>query len=197
MEKIKKKKLVLENGDVYIGKGFGADTDAIGEIVFNTAMAGYQEIISDPSYADQIIVMSYPIIGNYGITDEDYESKGLMLRALIVRDYNDAPSNFRYTKTLAELLEEDGVPGMQGIDTRKLVRTIRDKGSMVACLTDEATPTEEVMERIKAFSYPTDQVKRAGCKKRWYSRTPNHKYNVVAVDCGIKNQMVHNLNATP
>ena len=95
MEKIKKKKLVLENGDVYIGKGFGADTDAIGEIVFNTAMAGYQEIISDPSYADQLIVMSYPIIGNYGITDEDYESKGLMLRALIVRDYNDAPSNFR------------------------------------------------------------------------------------------------------
>ena len=86
MEKMKKKKLVLENGDVYVGRGFGADVDAIGEIVFNTSMAGYQEIISDPSYADQIIVMSYPIIGNYGITDEDYESKGLMLRALIVRD---------------------------------------------------------------------------------------------------------------
>ena len=195
MDKMKRRKLVLENGDVYIGRGFGADTDAIGEIVFNTSMAGYQEIISDPSYADQIIVMSYPIIGNYGITDEDYESKGLYLKALIVRDYNDAPSNFRYTKTLSELLEEDGVPGMQGIDTRKLVRTIRDKGSMVACLTDADTPTEEVMERMRAFSYPTDQVKRVGCKKRWYSRTPNHKYNVVAVDCGIKNQMVHNLNA--
>lgn len=122
MERVKRK-LVLENGDVYVGTGFGASADAIGEIVFNTSMAGYQEIISDPSYTDQIIVMSYPIIGNYGITDEDYESKNLLLKAMVVRDYNDAPSNFRYTKTLSELLEENGVPGIQGIDTRKLVRT--------------------------------------------------------------------------
>ena len=193
MERVKRK-LVLENGDVYVGYGFGAASDAIGEIVFNTSMAGYQEIISDPSYTDQIIVMSYPIIGNYGITDEDYESKNLLLKAMVVRDYNDAPSNFRYTKTLSELLEENGVPGIQGIDTRKLVRTIRDKGSMTACLVDESVPSEEVMARIKAYVYPTDQVERAGCRKRWYSRTPNHRYNVVAVDCGIKNQMVRNLN---
>ena len=113
---------------------------------------------------------------------------------MVVRDYNDAPSNFRYTKTLSELLEESGVPGIQGIDTRKLVRTIRDKGSMKACLTDESVPDKEVMKRIAEYTYPTDQVDRAGCKKRWYSRTPNHRYNVVAVDCGIKNQMVRNLN---
>ena len=193
MERVKRK-LVLENGDVYVGYGFGAQSDAIGEIVFNTSMAGYQEIISDPSYTDQILVMSYPIIGNYGITDEDYESKSLLLKAMVVRDYNDAPSNFRYTKTLSELLEESGVPGIQGIDTRKLVRTIRDKGSMKACLTDESVPDKEVMKRIAEYTYPIDQVDRAGCKKRWYSRTPNHRYNVVAVDCGIKNQMVRNLN---
>lgn len=193
MEKVKRK-LVLENGDVFEGTGFGAACDAIGEIVFNTSMAGYQEIISDPSYTDQLIVMSYPIIGNYGITDEDYESKNLLLKALIVRDYNDAPSNFRYTKTLAELLEENGVPGLQGIDTRRLVRTIRDKGSMKACIADACVPTEEVMARIEAYEYPRDQVKRAGCRKKWYSRTPNHKYNIVAVDCGIKNQMIKNLN---
>ena len=177
MERVKRK-LVLENGDVYVGYGFGAQSDAIGEIVFNT--------FSDPSYTDQILVMSYPIIGNYGITDEDYESKSLLLKAMVVRDYNDAPSNFRYTKTLSELLEESGVPGIQGIDTRKLVRTIRDKGSMKACLTDESVPDEEVMKRIAEYTYPTDQVDRAGCKKRWYSRTPNHRYNVVAVDCATK-----------
>ena len=193
MERVKRK-LVLENGDVYVGTGFGANVDAIGEIVFNTSMAGYQEIISDPSYCDQIIVMSYPIIGNYGITDEDYESKRLLLKALIVRDYNNDPSNFRYTKTLSELLEENFVPGLQGIDTRKLVRTIRDKGSMVACLVDESVPTEDALKTISEYKYPTDQVNRAGCKKRWYSRTPNHKYNVVAIDCGIKQQMVRNLN---
>lgn len=193
MEK-RRKKLVLENGDVYFGEGFGADRDAIGEIVFNTSMAGYQEIVSDLSYTDQLIVMSYPIIGNYGITDEDYESKSLLLKALIVREYNDSPSNFRYTKTLSELLEENNVPGLEGIDTRKLVRTVRDKGSMVALLTDADLPEDEAAEIIRNYKYPTDQIMRAGCKKRWYSRTPNHKYNVVAVDCGIKFQMIKNLN---
>lgn len=191
---ITKKKLVLENGEVFVGEGFGANVDSIGEIVFNTSMAGYQEIVSDPSYTDQMIVMSYPLIGNYGITDEDYESKSIMLKALIVREYNDSPSNFRYTKTLGELLEENGVPGIQGIDTRKLVRIIRSSGSMVAMLTDESVPTEDALKIIKKYQYPTDEIKRAGCKKRWYSRTASHKYNVVAVDCGIKYQMVRELN---
>ncbi len=193
MEK-RARKLVLENGDVFIGTGFGADVDAIGEIVFNTSSAGYQEIVSDPNYADQIIVMSYPIIGNYGITDEDYESKSMLLKAFIVRDYNDAPSNFRYTKTLSELLEENGVPGMQGIDTRKLVRTIRDNGTMIAYLTDADTPDEDAVKVIKEYKQPEGQVLRAGCKKRWYSRTPNHRYNVVAIDCGIKHQHIKALN---
>lgn len=190
----KLKKLILENGEVFVGEGFGADVDAIGEIVFNTSMAGYQEIISDLSYTDQIIVMSYPLIGNYGITDEDYESRSLMLKALIVREYNDSPSNFRYTKTVAELLEENGVPALQGIDTRKLVRIIRSKGSMVAMITDESFSTEEALKIIAAYKYPTDEIMRAGCKKRWYSRTANHKYNVVAVDCGIKYQMIREMN---
>lgn len=193
MENVKRK-LVLENGEVFVGEGFGAKIDAIGEIVFNTSMAGYQEIVSDPSYADQLIVMSYPLIGNYGITDDDYESKSLALKALIVREYNNYPSNFRYTKTLSELLEESNVPGLEGIDTRKLVRTIRDKGSMVAMLCDESFSTEEALKLTKSYVYPTDEVKRVGCKKRWYSRTPNHEYNVVAVDCGIKFMMIKHLN---
>lgn len=193
MEK-RARKLVLENGDVYVGTGFGANVDTIGEIVFNTSMAGYQEIVSDLSYTDQLVVMSYPLIGNYGITDEDYESKSLMLKALIVREYNDNPSNFRYTKTLSELLEENNVPGLSGIDTRKLVRTIRDYGSMKAAITDADAPVSEIMAALGQYEYPTDQVKRAGCKKRWYSRTSNPRFTVAAVDCGIKLQMIRELN---
>ena len=108
------KKLILEDGSEYLGYGFGADKEAVCEIVFNTSMAGYQEIISDPSYTDQAIVMSYPLIGNYGITDEDFESKMISLGALIVREVNEFPSNFRFTRTLSELLEDSDVPGVCG-----------------------------------------------------------------------------------
>ena len=93
------KQLVLENGKQFFGYGFGADKSAINEIVFNTSMVGYQEIVSDPSYTDQMVVMTYPLIGNYGMTDEDYETKIPTMGGLIVREYNDQPSNFRYTKT--------------------------------------------------------------------------------------------------
>ena len=112
------KQLVLENGKQFFGYGFGADKSAINEIVFNTSMVGYQEIVSDPSYTDQMVVMTYPLIGNYGMTDEDYETKIPTMGGLIVREYNDQPSNFRYTKTLSEVLEEYGIPGISGIDTR-------------------------------------------------------------------------------
>ena len=95
--------VVLENGKQFFGYGFGADKSAINEIVFNTSMVGYQEIVSDPSYTDQMVVMTYPLIGNYGMTDEDYETKIPTMGGLIVREYNDQPSNFRYTKTLGEV----------------------------------------------------------------------------------------------
>ena len=98
------RKLVLEDGSEYYGYGFGADTDRVCEIVFNTSMVGYQEIVSDPSYTNQMVVMTYPLIGNYGITDEDYETKSPTIGGLIVREYNDLPSNFRYTKTLSETM---------------------------------------------------------------------------------------------
>ena len=119
------KKIVLENGNEFFGYGFGADIEAINEIVFNTSMVGYQEIMSDPSYTDQMVVMTYPLIGNYGITDEDYETKFPTLGGLIVREYNDVPSNFRYTKTLSEVLEEHNIPGISGVDTRQITRIIR------------------------------------------------------------------------
>ena len=188
------KKIVLENGAEFYGYGFGADKEAINEIVFNTSMVGYQEIISDPSYTDQMVCMTYPLIGNYGMTDEDYETRVPTMGGLIVREYNDLPSNFRYTKTLSEVLDEYGIPGISGVDTRKITRIIRDEGSQKVIITDAETPYEEALEKVKAYKIPTDMVSRVSCKKRWYSRTPNHKYDIVAIDCGIKLNIVRKLN---
>ena len=188
------KKIVLEDGEEYYGYKFGADKEVICEIVFNTSMVGYQEIVSDPSYTYQMVVMTYPLIGNYGITDEDYETKQPSIGCLVVREYNNKPSNFRYTKTLSEYLEENDVPGIYGIDTRKLTRSIREKGSRKAIITDINTTKEEALEKLKNYKIPKDAVSKVSCKKRWYSRTANYKYNVVAVDCGMKLNIVRNLN---
>ena len=187
-------KIVLADGSEYPGYRFGAKVDRVCEIVFNTSMVGYQEIVSDPSYTAQMVVMTYPIIGNYGITDEDFETKIPTLGALAVREYNDIPSNFRYTKTLSEILEDYGIPAIEGIDTRKLARSIRDDGSRPAILTDIGVSTQEALERLAAAELPHDQVRQVSCKKRWYARTSNHRYNVVAVDCGIKLNIVRSLN---
>ena len=189
------RKLILENGSVYLGFGFGAAEDAVLEAVFNTSMVGYQEIVSDPSYTGQAVVMTYPIIGNYGITDEDFETKTPTIGALIVREYNDNPSNFRYTKTLSELMVECGVPGISGVDTRKLTREIRDVGSMKCLITSMETDTETALDRLRVTRLPHDLVQRVSCRKRWYSRTSNHRFNVVAIDCGMKLNIVRSLNA--
>ena len=188
-------KLVLEDGSEYYGYSFGAETQAVVEVVFNTSMAGYQEIVSDPSYTDQAAVMTYPLIGNYGITDEDFETKTPTIGGLIVREYNDFPSNFRYTKTLSELLEEYRIPGISGIDTRMLTRSIRDLGSRRAVITSPDTAVSDALKIIADTPIPHNAVERVSCKKRWYSRTPNPKFNVGAVDCGIKLNIVRSLNA--
>lgn len=188
------KKIVLEDGEEYLGYGFGANVESICEIVFNTSMVGYQEIVSDPSYTYQMVVITYPLIGNYGITDDDYETGKPSIGGLVVREYNDHPSNFRYTKTLSEYLEENNIPGIYGVDTRKITRSIRDKGSRKVIITDISTTKEEAIEKIKNYQIPKDAVSKVSCKKKWYARTANAKYNVVAVDCGIKLNIVRNLN---
>ena len=186
------KKIVLENGCEFYGWGFGADKEAINEIVFNTSMVGYQEIVSDPSYTDQMVCMTYPLIGNYGMTDEDYETKVPTMGGLIVREYNDLPSNFRYTKTLSEVLDEYSIPAISGVDTRKITRIIRDEGSQRVMITDASTPLEEALQRVRSYKIPTDMVSRVSCKKRWYSRTPNHKYDVVAIDFSYYMKKLYN-----
>lgn len=187
-------KIVLENGTEYPGYSFGAKTEKVCELVFNTSMVGYQEIISDPAYVNQMVVMTYPLIGNYGITDEDYESKNASVGGLIVREYNDMPSNFRYTKTLCEELEENNTPGIYGLDTRKIARIIRDEGCQKVLICDINKPLDEALELIKNTELNKNAVAEVSCKKRWYSRTSSHKFNVVVIDCGTRLSLIKNLN---
>lgn len=188
------RKIVLEDGSEYFGYGFGYQADKVCEIVFNTSMVGYQEIISDLTYTDQMVVMTYPVIGNYGITDDDFETKNPTIGGLVVREYNDLPSNFRYTETLSEILEENKIPGIWGVDTRKLTRHIRDNGSMKAYITNADTDVAQALKVIKETPILENVVSRVSCKKRWYSRTSNKMFNVIAIDCGIKLSIVKCLN---
>lgn len=188
----RKKKLVLENGMTFSGIGYGSAVQTVGEIIFNTSMVGYQEIISDPSYAGEIVVMTYPLIGQYGIIEEDSESKESLLKGLVVRECCETPSNFRYTKSLSEELEERGVPCIAGLDTRMLTRIIRKNGKTMAAIVDESMPDEDALKLI-AENKAEDWTRKASCTKRSFSRTPRHKYDVVAVDCGMKHGIVSEL----
>lgn len=188
------RKIVIEDGTEYYGFGFGADCEKVCEIDFNTSVVGYQEIISDPASTGLMLVMTYPLIGNYGITDEDFESKLPTIGALIVRENNESPSNFRYTKKLSELLYENDIPAIEGIDTRALTRAIRDNGTKKAVITSAETSKEDALKAIAAAKIDEAAAKEVSCKKKWYSRTSNHKFNIVAIDCGIKRSIMKSLN---
>ena len=187
-------KLVLENGTQFYGSGFGARRETVCEIIFNTSMVGYQEIVSNPSVADKIIVMTYPLVGNYGIADEDFESRAPALGGLVVRECNDNPSNFRWTKTLSETLEENNIPGIAGVDTRRITRMLRNEGMCRAVITPAETPADQAVAKIKSYDPPKNLVAKVSSKKLWYSRTANPEFNVVAVDCGIKQSLIRRLN---
>ncbi len=129
---MKKAYLILEDGTLFQGAAFGHDSDALGEAVFNTSMSGYQEILTDPSYVGQIIAMTYPMIGNYGVNDEDVESHRVQAAGLVVKEYSKNYSNYRATRSLDSYLKDEGVPGIEGIDTRRLTLHLRDRGAMRA-----------------------------------------------------------------
>jgi len=141
--------LALEDGRVFRGEGFGAAAEATGEVVFNTAMTGYQEVLSDPSYCGQILTFTYPLIGNYGVNDEDWESEKLRAQGMVCRDLCDAPSSWRSRGTLHALLESRGVPGLSGIDTRALTRHLRERGTMRGCLSTVTTSADELVEKAR------------------------------------------------
>ncbi|MBE0600492.1 MAG: glutamine-hydrolyzing carbamoyl-phosphate synthase small subunit [Firmicutes bacterium] len=193
MEK-RERKLVMENGAEFLGTSFGAVREALCEMVFNTSMVGYQEIVTDPSYTEQMVVMTYPLIGNYGICDEDHETKTPTMGAMVVREYNDLPSNFRETGTLNQLLEAYGIPGIQGVDTRKIARMIRNEGSQRAILCAPDTSKEDALAKIRAYQLPRDTVSRVSHPKPWRSEADDARYTVVCVDCGIKLNIIRELN---
>jgi len=190
----KDRKLVLENGKVFEGYGFGGTKQVINELVFNTSVVGYQEILSDPKNYEKIMCLTYPVIGNYGLNDTDFESKGLTVSGLIVREYNDIPSNFRFTYVLSEVMSENDIPGIYDVDTREITRLVREEGVMKAMICDIDKPLDEALKEINEYALAERVIDEVSSKKVWYSRTTNPLYNVVAIDCGIKKSLVNILN---
>jgi len=189
------RKLVLESGEEFTGISFGSTEDRISELVFNTSMAGYQEILSDPSYTDQTVVMTYPLIGNYGINPDDFECAHPSVSGFIVRDYNDHPSNFRSEETMSETMERFGIVGITGIDTRKLTRIIREKGTVRSIITDVNRSVGECLRILAETDSPHDQVSRVSPKETVIYPAKNERFRVAAIDCGMKENIVRSLNA--
>jgi carbamoyl-phosphate synthase small subunit len=182
--------LVLEDGSVYEGHTFGAETAGYGEVVFNTSMTGYQEILTDPSYSGQIVVLTYPLIGNYGINPEGIESKHIQVRGLVVREDCDKPSHWQSTNTLSDYLKMSGIPGIGGVDTRALTRRLRSVGVMMGTITSSET-AEEAFRRLKNMPRydDIDFVKGVSTNVpyEWEpSAASSDRYHVVVVDCGLK-----------
>lgn len=188
------RKIILQDGTEFYGYGFGASGECTAEIVFNTSMVGYQEILSDPSYTGQAIVMTYPMIGNYGMCEEDYESFRPTASAMIVREYNDEPSNFRAAATLGQIMEKNGIIGIAGVDTRKLTKHIRDKGTCKVLITDASTSNLAAFARLQSLILPNDQVPRVSARQPYFSPAEHKNYHVAAIDCGMKQNIVRRLN---
>ncbi len=196
----KAKKIVLEDGLEFHGTGFGSTENRMVELVFNTSMVGYQEIVSDPSYTGQAVVMTYPLIGNYGMCDDDYETLRPSVSGLIVREYCEKPSNFRFTRTLEDVMIEFGIVGVYGIDTRTLGRYIRNFGTCRAYIVDEDISTEDAVAALKAWVPPVDFVAQVSTKETYDWSTskisdlyPLQSNHVVAIDCGMKRNIPRSL----
>ncbi len=183
--------ICLANGDIFEGKSFGAKGEVLGELVFTTGMGGYIETLTDPSYYGQIVMQTFPLIGNYGFIEEDQESEKSAVSAYIVREYCKEPSNFRCGYTLEKYLENNNIVGVYDVDTREITKTIREYGVMNAVITDD--PDKVDMEKLKAYRV-TDAVKSVSCTKPYMSASDEHKYNVVLIDYGTKKNIVRELN---
>jgi len=188
-------KLILENGDEFKGFSFGAEHSASGEVVFSTGMVGYPESLTDPSYKGQILVLTYPLIGNYGVPDKivndgivkNFESDRIQVQALVISDYSSEYSHWNAKKSLSEWLKEENIPAIYGIDTRKLTKTLREKGAMLGKIVfgneDAKFYDPNAIDVVKEVSIKEPIV---------YNQKPNQK-KVVVVDCGIKNNIIRNL----
>ncbi len=208
--------LALEDGRIWRGRGFGAKAETVGEVVFNTAITGYQEILTDPSYCGQIVTMTYPLIGNYGINEEDVESRKIFAEGFIVRELSRTVSNWRSDLSLDEYLRAQNIPGISDIDTRSLVRHIRDRGSMRGCLSTTATSEEEVIAKARTapdmvgldlasvvtckepYVWMDAQTKAYGSPILLHGQTgeiSEPRFHVVAYDFGLKYNSLRSLAA--
>jgi carbamoyl-phosphate synthase small subunit len=188
--------LALADGRVFRGRGFGAETDAAGEVVFTTTMTGYQEVCTDPSFKGQLVCMTYPLIGNYGVAADDDESRQPWISALVVREHSDHPSNWRSTGTIDQYLKDNGIPGISGIDTRALTRHIRSVGDTRGVLVRNATALsdEELVERAKRAPLPGEQpVVDEVSYDRVITEGPEDGPHLVVLDCGVKRNIVRSL----
>ena len=175
--------LALEDGTIFIGSSFGAEGEVIGEIVFNTGMTGYQEVLTDPSYCGQIVTMTYPLIGNYGVNLDDIESKKPQVKGFIVRELCRTPSNWRSVEDIDEYLKRFGIIGIEGIDTRALTRILRDKGTMKGIISTQKD--FELSQRLpQILSYVIkDPVGSVTTKEVLHY--PGEGYRVALLDYGI------------
>lgn len=192
--------LVLEDGSVFEGSAFAGSGETMGEVVFNTGMTGYQEIITDPSYKGQIVTMTYPLVGNYGINDEDMESAGIHLEGFIVKEYQSHPSNWRMRRSLKSFLEDYGKIGLEGIDTRALTRRLRLSGSMKGIISTRTKNISELLAKVQGYPglIGRDLVREVSCQKPYLWKEgapftgkisagkPANKLRVVVLDCGVK-----------
>lgn len=184
--------LILEDGTVFCGTSIGSKREIISEIVFNTSMTGYLEVLTDPSYAGQAVVMTYPLIGNYGICHEDMESLRPWPDGYIVRELSRLPSNFRSEDTIQNFLEKHDIPGIAGIDTRALTKRLREKGTMNGMITtEERSDYTEVIEQLKAYR-TGNVVERVTCKEKKVLQGNGKK--VALLDLGAKNNIAKSLN---
>ena len=206
VEKKRPAVVVLEDGSVFRGSAFAGQAHACGEVVFNTAMAGYQEVLTDPSYSEQILVMTYPLIGSYGINDEDMESRAIHLEGIIVREYQQWPSNYRSSRSLARYLEDHGKIGIEGIDTRALTRRIRTQGAMRGIIAVEPATIAELKEKLCAYPglVGRDLVCRVTGRELllWKNNTlvpagglrgEHDGLRVAVLDCGVKHNILRSL----
>jgi carbamoyl-phosphate synthase small subunit len=187
--------LVLETGKIFWGEAFGAAGEAWGEVVFNTGMTGYQEVLTDPSYADQIVCMTYPLVGNYGINEEDSQSKKIQVKGFIVKEAAAGPNHWQMACLLSEKLRQAGIPGITGIDTRALTRHIREYGVLKGVITSDLSDLEKMKATVKAWQNVEKPVPLVSTPEIYtlpaLDKSPaGKKYHVVAIDFGIKGNIL-------
>jgi carbamoyl-phosphate synthase small subunit len=187
-------RLALENGRIFYGQSFGAEGTGEGEVVFNSAMTGYQEVLTDPSYCGQLVVMTYPLIGNYGINPDDYESRRPFVRGLIVREACSLPNNWRADQTLASYLVEKGVVAMSGVDTRALTRVIRERGTLRGIITTRAYSDEELLRKVKEVPPLSGQNLLGEVTIKEPYTLAGTGSRVVVLDFGMKKSIAGSLN---